>query len=165
MPLDRLIDVLEQLREAHEQLITLGNQKKEALISNKVDQLILVMNQESKMSKLIDQLEEQRISSAYKFLQGRGIKSKLNLTISELSRLVFDLQDKQRLLSIQARLSETLNELKQLNELNRQLIEQALSYIDFSVETMSYYEEFETTYHRPDEKNSTIRSGLFDTRA
>lgn len=117
------------------------------------------------MSKLIDQLEEQRISSAYKFLQGRGIKSKLNLTISELSRLVFDLQDKQRLLSIQARLSETLNELKQLNELNRQLIEQALSYIDFSVETMSYYEEFETTYHRPDEKNSTIRSGLFDTRA
>lgn len=28
MPLERLIDVLEQLREAHEQLIALGNQKK-----------------------------------------------------------------------------------------------------------------------------------------
>lgn len=28
MPLERLIDVLEQLREAHEQLIALGTQKK-----------------------------------------------------------------------------------------------------------------------------------------
>lgn len=101
MPLERLIDVLEQLREAHEQLIALGNQKKEALISNKVDQLILVMNQESKISRHIEQLDERRLQAAYEFLQERGIKSKLNLNITELSRLVFDVEDKQSLLHIQ----------------------------------------------------------------
>lgn len=166
MPLDRLIDVLEQLREAHEQLIALGTQKKEALISNKVDQLIQVMNQESKMSRHIEQLDERRLQAAYEFLQERGIKSKLNLNITELSRLVFDVEDKQRLLHIQKNLADTLVELKKLNELNQQLIQQALSYIDFSIESMSYYAESEAVYQRPaDKSTSTVRAGLFDTRA
>ncbi|MGR6128425.1 flagellar protein FlgN [Paenibacillus sp. SER-28] len=166
MPLERLIDVLEQLREAHGQLIALGNQKKEALISNKVDQLILVMNQESKMSRHIEQLDERRLQAAYEFLQERGIKSKLNLNITELSRLVFDVEDKQRLLQIQKNLADTLVELKKLNELNQQLIQQALSYIDFSIESMSYYAESEAVYQRPADKGtSTVRAGLFDTRA
>ncbi|MEC0183502.1 flagellar protein FlgN [Paenibacillus peoriae] len=166
MPLERLIDVLEQLREAHEQLIALGTQKKEALISNKVDQLILVMNQESKLSRHIEQLDERRMQVVYEFLQERGIKSKLNLNITELSRLVFDLEDKQRLMQIQKKLANTLEELKKLNELNQQLIHQALSYIDFSIESMSYYAESEPVYQRPaDKSTSTVRAGLFDTRA
>lgn len=166
MPLRRLMNVLEELRESHQQLISLGEQKKEALISNRVDRLISVMNQESKLSRHIEQLDEQRTQAAYAFLQERGIKSKLNLNITELSRLVFDLEDKQRLIQIQKHLADTLQELKKLNELNQQLIQQALSYIDFSIESMSYYAESEATYQRPADKNvSAVRAGLFDTRA
>nr|WP_283657382.1 flagellar export chaperone FlgN [Paenibacillus sp. RC343] len=106
MPLERLIDVLEELRVSHQQLISLGEQKKDALISNRVEQLIAVMNQESKLSRYIEQLDEQRMQAAYAFLQERGIKSRLNLNITELSRLVFDLEDKQRLLHIQKKFGE-----------------------------------------------------------
>lgn len=53
------------------------------------------------MSRHIEQLDERRLQAAYEFLQERGIKSKLNLNITELSRLVFDVEDKQRLLHIQ----------------------------------------------------------------
>ncbi|MFK4304076.1 MULTISPECIES: flagellar protein FlgN [unclassified Paenibacillus] len=166
MPLERLIDVLEELRVSHQQLISLGEQKKDALISNRVEQLIAVMNQESKLSRYIEQLDEQRMQAAYAFLQERGIKSRLNLNITELSRLVFDLEDKQRLLHIQKNLANTLQELKKLNELNQQLIQQAISYIDFSIESMSYYAESEATYQRPADKSiSTVTAGLFDTRA
>lgn len=118
------------------------------------------------MSRHIEQLDERRLQAAYEFLQERGIKSKLNLNITELSRLVFDVEDKQRLLHIQKNLADTLEELKNLNELNQQLIQQALSYIDFSIESMSYYAESEAVYQRPaDKSTSSVRAGLFDTRA
>lgn len=56
--------------------------------------------------------------------------------------------------------------MKKLNELNQQLIKQALSYIDFSIESMSYYAESEAVYQRPaDKSTSAVRAGLFDTRA
>ena len=46
------------------------------------------------------------------FLQSRGIKSQLELTVTELARLVFDPEEKRKLLDVQSRLSRTLQELK-----------------------------------------------------
>lgn len=166
MPLTQLLGTLERLNEAHLQLIELGLEKKEALIKNQVDQLIAVMTRESKVSKGIEQLEQERVEHVHLFLQDRGIKSRLNLTIRELSRLVFDQEEKQKLLEIQAVLGSTLKRLKELNDLNQQLIQQAISYIDFSIESMSYYSESEVTYKHPAEKQAPGgRLGLFDTRA
>ncbi|MFB5266730.1 flagellar protein FlgN [Paenibacillus enshidis] len=166
MPLTLLLGTLERLNEAHLQLIELGLEKKEALIRNQVDHLIAVMTRESRMSKRIEQLEQERVENVHLFLQERGIKSRLNLTIRELSRLVFEQEEKQRLLQIQSALGSTLKQLKELNDLNQQLIQQAISYIDFSIESMSYYSESEVTYTHPAEKQASGgRRGLFDTRA
>lgn len=166
MALNRLVDVLNQLNDVHLHLLELGEAKKQALISNQVDELIQIMKKESRCVKEIEQLEEQRTSSLYEVLHERGIKSKLNLTITELSRLVFDQEEKQQLLQMQATLGDTLQQVKRMNDLNQQLIEQAMSFINFSVESMSYYAEADVTYQHPGEKHTgSNRSGLFDTRA
>ncbi|MGV2884503.1 flagellar protein FlgN [Paenibacillus taichungensis] len=165
MAIESIIDVLEQLEAAHVEMLELGERKKEAVIANKVDILISLINQESKLLKRIELIEQQRILAVHQFLEGRGIKSKLNLTISELTRLVFDTAEKKRLLQAQTSLTDVLQKVKYLNESNQQLIKQSLSYIDFFIETMSFHAESEATYQNPLEKSYGIaRSGLFDTR-
>lgn len=166
MALTKLFELLERLDEVHNQMLDLAAEKKQAIKENKVETLIQILNKESKFVKLIEQLEEERKQAIYVFLQGVGIRSNLNLNLTELSRLVFDLEEKQQLLQSQHKLSGTLQKLKDANTLNQQLLQQALSYIDFSIESMSYYSESEVTYHHPAEKTvGAQRSGLFDTRA
>ncbi|NEU62434.1 MULTISPECIES: flagellar protein FlgN [unclassified Paenibacillus] len=165
MAIESIIDVLEQLEAAHVEMLELGERKKEAVVANKVDILISLINQESKLLKRIELIEQQRFLAVHQFLEGRGIKSKLNLTISELTRLVFDTAEKKRLLQAQTSLTDVLQKVKYLNESNQQLIKQSLSYIDFFIETMSFHAESEATYQNPLEKSYGIaRSGLFDTR-
>ena len=112
MAIESIIGVLEQLEAAHAEMLELGERKKEAVVANKVDILISLINQESKLLKRIELIEQQRILAVHQFLEGRGIKSKLNLTISELTRLVFDTAEKKRLLQAQTSLTDVLEKVK-----------------------------------------------------
>lgn len=165
MALTRLLELLERLDETHLQMLDLAAIKKQTIMDNKVDGLIDIMNRESKLMKLIGQLEEQRAEAAYTFLQGVGIRSNLNLNLTELSRLVFDPEDKSRLQQVQQKLSNTLHRLKKANELNQKLIEQSLTFIDYSLDLLVGRPIQDITYHHPSDKGSIInRSGLFDAR-
>ncbi|MFF2018089.1 flagellar protein FlgN [Paenibacillus sp. NPDC058177] len=165
MALTTLIELLERLDEVHIQMLDLAATKKQAIMENKVEVLIDILNRESKTMKLVGQLEEQRTQAAYAFLQGVGIRSNLNLNLTELSRLVFDPEDKSRLLQIQKKLSGTLHHLKEANELNQKLIEQSLTFIDYSLDLLVGRPNQEMTYHHPSDKGSNVyRSGLFDAR-
>ena len=165
MALTTLIELLERLDEVHNTMLDLAADKKQTIMDNNVDVLIDILNRESKLTKLIGQLEEQRISSAYTVLQGVGIRSNLNLNLTELSRLIFDPEDKARLLHIQQKLSSTLQRLKEANELNQKLIEQSLTFIDYSLDLLVGRPNQEITYQRPSDKgNSVTRPGIFDAR-
>ncbi|NGZ76126.1 flagellar protein FlgN [Saccharibacillus alkalitolerans] len=165
MALKQLIGQLEQLNRSHLEMIEVAEEKKTAVIKNDIDTFISTMNRESKLLKRIQGEDERRGELAYAFMQERGIKSRLKLTIAEISRLVFDPDEKRELLDVHARLSDTLMRLKQLNDANRQLIEQALSFIDFSMELMSHRPEQEATYQHPAaQAYGYSRSGMFDRR-
>jgi len=165
MALNTLIELLERLDEVHQQMLELAVSKKQAIMDNKVDGLIDILNRESKLMKLTGQLEEQRAQAAYAFLQGVGIRSNLSLNLTELSRLVFDPEDKSRLLEIQRKLSGTLQSLKEANELNQKLIEQSLTFIDYSLDLLVGRPNQDITYHHPSDKGGSIsRPGLFDAR-
>ncbi|MEW4372166.1 flagellar protein FlgN [Paenibacillus kandeliae] len=160
-----LVAKLKELNESHLQMIELGENKKQAVIKNNVNELIAIMNQESKVAKHIGQQEQEREQLVYAFLLDRGIKSKLRLNLAELARLVFDPTEKQQLLDVSSELFNTLQQFQQLNDLNKQLIQQALDYVDLSLEMMTLVPEQEATYQHPAEKAyGATRSGLFDTR-
>ncbi|MFP4975371.1 flagellar protein FlgN [Paenibacillus sp. CN-4] len=165
MAISTLIELLERLDEVHLQMLDLAASKKQAIMDNKVEELIEIMNRESKYVKLIGQLEEQRAEAAHALLQQVGIRSPLNLNLTELSRLVFDPEEKQLLLGMQQKLSETLTKLKQANELNQKLIEQSLLFIDYSLDLLVGRPNQDITYHHPsDRSNHNGTSGLFDAR-
>ncbi|MDO3412085.1 flagellar protein FlgN [Saccharibacillus sp. CPCC 101409] len=166
MALNELLETLEQMEVAHRRMLELGEQKRTAIMQNDVDRLIAIANQESKLVKAIGTLDDRRADEAHAFMQTKGIKSKLNLTITELARLVFDLDEKARLLDVQQRLASALSELKLLNETNQQLIQQSLSFINFSIDVMVGAPEDNYTYTHPSNGYSatTRNPGFFNAR-
>ncbi|WP_379138059.1 flagellar protein FlgN [Paenibacillus sp. sgz500958] len=165
MALTELIQSLERLDEAHLQMLELADFKKTIIKDNKVEGLVEILNRESKLMKLTGQLEEQRQQATYKFLQEAGIRSDLKLNLTELSRLVFNPEDKSRLLHIQRKLSSTLKRLKEANELNQKLIEQSLVFIDYSLDLLVGRPNQDITYQHPSDKGGPVnRTGLFDAR-
>ncbi|MEC0093656.1 flagellar protein FlgN [Paenibacillus macquariensis] len=166
MALEKLINVLERLNVEHQNLIETGQLKKNSIIANEMDQIISFVNTESKIVKKIEELEVERLRFVNLFLKEKGIKSNLNLNLIEVSRLVFVMEDKLRLQTAHIQLNETLNKLKVLNDITQQLIQQALSYIDFSIDVLKIYPEQEAFYQHPSDKTHGInRPGVFDTRA
>lgn len=166
MAIQRLIDVLNQLDDVHQTMLTSGQAKKEVIMKDDIESLIQIMNQESRVMKRIAALEEERVDACQAFLQEKGIKSALNLTITELARLVFDPEEKASLLEAQAMLSMTLEKLKSVNDLNQMLLAQSLTFIDFSLALLGGEPASEATYQHPSDKSGTGPiTGLFDARA
>ncbi|GIP51598.1 flagellar protein FlgN [Paenibacillus vini] len=166
MAIQQLIDSLNELNEAHLSMLKWGESKKEAIMANDIETLISIMNQESKLMKQISALEEKRLAACQAFLQEKGIKSMLQLNITELTRLVFDPAEKEALKNMQSALSWTLHELKRLNDLNQKLIEQSLAFVNYSVELLGAPPEQEATYKPPTDKPSGFKGpGYFDARA
>ncbi|WP_018749986.1 flagellar export chaperone FlgN [Paenibacillus sanguinis] len=166
MTIQPLVHALHLLDEYHREMIDVASQKKQAIIENDVEQLVQIMNQESRILKRIEQAEAQRIELCRQFLKAKGIKSELNLTITELIRLVFDPEEKSQIQQVQNQLSASLAEIKELNQLNQQLIQQSLHFLEFSMELYGGRQDQEATYHHPSDKSAGVqRSGLFDTRA
>ncbi len=135
-------------------------------MDNNVDALTKVMTKEARLIKKSSELDEEREQAAADFLKEKGIRSKLNLTITEMTRLVFDLTEKQDLQLAQRQLSDTLIELKHLNSINKDLLEQSLTFIDYSLNLFMSEPEDDMVYRNPMETAPAQKPrSFFDTRA
>lgn len=166
MSIHSLIDTLQRLNELHVELLQVAESKKQAVIHNRFEEITIALTRESKLLKSVKEQEEKCYLDGQAYIAEKGIKSKLQLTVSEISRLVFDPQEKAELLKVQQELTSNLMELKRVNEHIQDLIQQSLTYIDFSLNLMVGAMDDEATYSRPEQSSRGVqRSGLFDTRA
>lgn len=166
MSVQLLLESLDQMDESYSKLLEIMMDKKQAVISNDYSKLVLTLSHESKLIKSIEEQEKELLASAQVFLQSKGIKSQLELTITEILRLVFDPEEKRILNETRVRIEKRLMDLKNINSLNQELIGQSLSFIDYSLNLMIGGEEDEATYSRPQsqDKRAAVRSNMFDTR-
>ncbi|RCX19084.1 FlgN protein [Fontibacillus phaseoli] len=166
MEVQVLIDGLLKMDGLHANLLEMMEQKKQAILNRNYEELMSTLSLESKMVKAIEECEKELLGVAQEFLYSKGIKSQLELTISEILRLVFDPEEKRILDEARKKLGNRLIELKQVNELNQELITQSLSFIDFSLNLMIGGEDDGPIYSPPtsQDRKPTHRS-IFDTRA
>ncbi|OPA75663.1 flagellar biosynthesis protein FlgN [Paenibacillus selenitireducens] len=165
MAIQALIDTLEEMNAQHTLMLELGERKKQAIIQNDVDELTRIVNKETKFVKHIEELDQVRQQAVYEFLHEKGIKSNLNLNITELLRMVFHPEEKRRLMDVQQKFTQTLTELKHLNTLNQQMIEQSLTIVNYSLDLVTGGPEDEVIYQHPGHPGySPKRKGMFDSR-
>ncbi len=168
MSVQQVADVLRRMDELYRTLIELGVEKQKTIMANDVTALTQIMSKETRALKQAAEMDEMREQAVSEFLKEKGIRSQLNLTITEMTRLVFDTEEKQMLLEVQGQLSTTLQELKHLNTINKELVEQSLTFIDYSLNLITSLPEDEMMYSDPSkqQQQSMQKSrSYFDTRA
>ncbi|MFC5988206.1 flagellar protein FlgN [Marinicrinis lubricantis] len=166
MTIQPVLEQLERLYDLHVHLVELADQKKEALIHNRIEELNGIVNRESKLVKQVAQADMERAQRIDEYMKGRGLPVTVGITISQLSKFIFQQEEKQQLLGCQEKLVQVIAQLKEKNQLNQQLIRQSLSFVNYSLDMLVGAEEDEAVYHNPAaQQKDSKRKSLFDTRA
>lgn len=131
MSIDRIVSVLDELIQVHHAFIELGQAKTEVIKKGDITLLEKLITKEDVMTKQVQQLEKKRIQAVGEFLRDHDIVPE-NITLEQLIKLVpVDRRDELR--DRQLKLMNTIIELKDLNDLNRQLIEQSLQLVNVTM--------------------------------
>jgi flagellar biosynthesis/type III secretory pathway chaperone len=85
--------------------------------------------------------------------------------VGDLIKLV-KAEDEKALADKQKQLLETIEKLRELNQLNQKLIEQSLAFIEYSMDLVLGPSEDNATYQNPVHQQQGVkRRGMFDSRA
>jgi len=160
-----LMDVLTEIYQSHQEMVSLAKHKKEVLIAGNIDELSKILQQEASWVKKIGKLEEERVLAVEGFLKEKGFALE-QLSISDITKLLTSSVEKSQLQSLTAKLAETMEEIKQLNKLNTKLIKQSLDYISHSIDLIVDEPEDDFTYGKPTGRQIGKSSrGFFDQKA
>jgi len=163
--LQLLLSLLQKIILTYRALLTVADQKKAAIIANLIDEVNKLSIQESKLMKPIPDMEKEVRKLLTSIQRELGFRPKLKMDLSELVTLIIEPEQKQQLTEVSQELTSVSNKLKAANELNYQLIQQSLEYVNFSLDVLVGPEEEEYTYKRPVQQQDTIkRSNLYDKK-
>ncbi len=112
------MQLINQLNEAHAQLLALAEEKKQVLIANDMRRLSEIVKEEPVHIKRIEALEQERLA-----LMGSVTMTEWIETHPE------DIDSLRTLL-------QTIGQLRQLNALNAELLEQSLHYLDWHLQLL-----------------------------
>jgi flagellar biosynthesis/type III secretory pathway chaperone len=161
-----LLHTMEMLKEVHGSLLALAKQKTKVLVHNQVEELNLIIRKENQHIKQIAELDQQRVLEISKYLISRGYNPNPNITITDLARVVFKPGERRMLIAEQQNLLAVLTELRDVNTLNEQLIEQSLLFINYSLDLIAGSPDDDAFYHHPNNAAQLSKqTRYFDTRA
>ncbi|GHV07845.1 hypothetical protein FACS1894217_09350 [Clostridia bacterium] len=127
-----LIDVLEAQRDIYRGLITLSEQKKEAILAGKVNQLDRLVKDEQEPLTRLRELERRRKSELEK------LAARLKIPAADIKLhdvlAVAPANIKNRLQTVQEELTTALKSQMTINEVVKKLLESRLEYISFMMD-------------------------------
>lgn len=162
-----LINACEEIVVVQEQLVNLSQRKRDILVQGNIDSLSKLIQEESKLVRLLGKLEEVRISRMKGYLESKGVLTE-ELTLSQLLQIIPEKADQTQIQELADKLQQTIQELQEHNELNAKLIQDSLNYINESIELMTDQSKETINYQRPAgnaKAKSTSARSFFDTKA
>lgn len=134
--IQELINTLDKELEIYHQLLTISEEKTDVIVKNDVPSLQNLTTQEQILTGQVFRLEKSReilIEDISIVLN----HSKKDLTLIKLIQLIGDeIKEKDQLLEHYRELNTVLGKLKECNEHNRMLINQAVDFVDFTINTL-----------------------------
>lgn len=161
------MNAFEKIVAVQEQLVNLSQRKKDVLIQGNIDSLSKLIQEESKLVRLLGKLEEERISRMKEYLASKGIHTE-ELTLTQLLEIIPSKVDQIQIQELADKLQQSIQQLQQHNQLNSKLIQDSLNYVNDSIELMTDQSKEAINYQRPAGKlktNSTSARSFFDTKA
>jgi hypothetical protein len=160
---DLLRQCLESLLAEHEALLDLAEQKKQVLVHGPMDIFSSLVTKEMQGVNRVKNLENVRQQLLGESLKGMGIQDP-NLSMKEWIGLLNDEEERQVFFQLRDQLRKVLVTLKQVNDLNQQLIKQSLDYINYSMDLYLGTREKEYFYQKPVNALNSKRSRFIDSQ-
>ncbi len=131
-----LIDVLEKESQEYEKLLALSMRKTPVIVSEDLDELSKITDDEQIIVSRINHLDTQRTEAI------GDIANVLNKDVAKLK--IVDLikmlaarpEEQEKLAAVFDRLQENVRNVKRVNEQNRELLEQALELVKFNMNVL-----------------------------
>ncbi|HZH62647.1 MAG TPA: flagellar protein FlgN [Metabacillus sp.] len=155
---EKLFDCLRKIVKLQKSLYQIALKKTDILKADDVEALGQLMKEEIKHIKAIEIIDKEREQLQSQLSSGE-------MTISELLQSSL-IKNKEGLQNLQLKLVEQTQKLKELNELNQQLLQQSLNFINLNLDILLGQQESNNYTDDPSssQDEGTSRS-LFDSRA
>ena len=159
---DQLVMALEKEEEIYQDILELSLNKKQAIIDGDVKNLEKIVNKEKALAMSLIKLDNIRVRIVNEILKENGVDSVENIT--ELSEYIDPLA-KEKILNLKTKLNHVIKKVRNENELNKDLVEQQLDYIQFNIDLMTNVVLGSNNYSK--EANDNVKKGrknLFDAK-
>ncbi|MET3682995.1 flagellar biosynthesis/type III secretory pathway chaperone [Alkalibacillus flavidus] len=163
MSIESIIEKLDKIYQLNDSLLNLSKDKTEKLKQNDLETFNDMLIKERKHAQAIDQLETKRVEETEAWFQAKGITDER--TITNLIATVDDPEQKERLENLYEKLVYTLADLKQQEQLNRDLTEQSLQYVELTLDMLQPAHQKDMNYHKKDTTNQSTDRSMFDSKA
>jgi flagellar biosynthesis/type III secretory pathway chaperone len=148
----QMTSLLERLLKSHVELLALGERKTEVLKIGDMKALDVLLKEEDLQVKKLQLIEKERM---LKFA---------NVTLADVLEQAEE-PEKEKLLHLQEQLIQAYESLKSRNQLNQDLLEQSLQYVNMSLSMVQPQSEPATYNNSKKNPYSSQSSSLFDSKA
>lgn len=166
--IEELISVLEDEHKIYEEMIPISEEKTLLIVENDVITLQGITDKEHILIGKVSQLEIKRQEVMDNIEVVLGSKGK-DLNLKRLVSLLENQPKEQRILSnLHDKLAQTMEQLVELNNKNKRLIEQSLEMLEFNMNFIqsTRSNQGDTTYNKgaSSNYNNTMSTGMFDAK-
>ena len=154
--MDSIIDVLEKEDAEYIRLIALSEQKTPVIIKGDLDELNRITEAETEIVAVIQKLEKERIQIMKDIAEVTNRKAE-DIKLGELVKMMDKRPAEQaRLTALHDKLKGTMDRIKQVNEQNRELLEDSLEMVQFE---MNLLQSLKTAPETADNNSSAYATG------
>lgn len=162
--MDQLVEILSEQTERYEELLGLAQEKRDVIINNDVESLQKINHLENMVISQNQKLEKKRQALVADMALVLNQKED-DLTLTKLIELMEGKEEQPPLTKARDNIQAVLNELKEINTLNGELIQNALDYIEFSTNLMRSSTGKQPSAYFPGTDDMYLdESGHIDTR-
>ena len=130
-----LIKILNEQTERHTELLGLSIEEKDAIVQNDIETLQKLVNLKNIVISQNNKLEKKRLSLMADIVEVLALKDK-DIDIKALADLLEGKPEQAELIEAGKKLRDVVIELKEVNDLNKELLENALGFIEYSLNVM-----------------------------
>lgn len=147
--LETLMETINEEIKIYEDLLAIGKEKKNIIINNEVEVLKQMNTVEISLANKLKKLEEKRKESFDDIKMVLGLSG--HITLTKITEKLKNEKEKKELINLKEKLKTTAEELRKINEINRNLINNSLDYIGFSMNLIRQFNmEDAGTYSKED---------------
>lgn len=162
MSVQSVIQSLEKLISINNYLLNISEEKTEIVTEGSVERLQALLVKERKYIRLLEQSESERKAAAEAWIITHKFPRE-NVTITEMLTMMDDEAEIQELEQTAIALTDTILKLKQQEQLNQDLINQSMKFVQMSLDVMS--PSIQQLNYGNKNQIQAVKRSVFDSKA